>query len=178
MLTIYYNEVGEYDMRRFLISILAIVVFSTAGICFYIGTVGKQINSTIIFETSGGKKIDDYVGIKDTVVELPIPEREGYSFDGWYEAGVKVSNSYILTKDTKLIAKWNINTCKVNFNALNNKEIEPINVMEGSTIDFPEEPTMDHYKFIGWTLEDGTLVDKEYIVKKDVNLIAKWEEIK
>ena len=39
---------------------------------------------TVSFEVNGGEEVDKIKAKKGNVIELPLPEREGYEFAGWY----------------------------------------------------------------------------------------------
>ena len=60
------------------------------------------------FETNGGSQIENITG---TIIELPIPTKEGYLFYGWYEnedlSGDKIDSAYYYSKDNcTLYAKY------------------------------------------------------------------------
>ncbi|WP_145407642.1 InlB B-repeat-containing protein [Paenibacillus xylanexedens] len=65
----------------------------------------------VLFETNGGNVLDHLSVAHDTkLTELPIPTKEGYTFDGWYrdmELTIKwdITKDRV-TKDAKLYAKW------------------------------------------------------------------------
>lgn len=68
-------------------------------------------NANVKFDVDG--KTDVYDEIKDTssvsYTDLPIPEKEGYKFDGWYldeEMTQKVEGDIEITDDTTLYAKF------------------------------------------------------------------------
>lgn len=66
-------------------------------------------NLTITFDSNGGSKIDSF---KETVDKEPIPDKEGYTFVGWYEtkdySSEKVVFPYTTTKNVTLYAKWEV----------------------------------------------------------------------
>ena len=70
----------------------------------------------IIYETNGGEELSiSHVGIgisPDSYQDLPVPTREGYTFDGWYydkELTKKVdSNS---TRDVSPVPEYNKYKC-------------------------------------------------------------------
>lgn len=65
---------------------------------------------TITFETNGGTKIQSLRVDKNTKLEaLEIPEREGYTFDGWYtdkDLTAAYDFDAEITKSMTLYAKW------------------------------------------------------------------------
>lgn len=71
---------------------------------------------TIDFDSNGGSEVQEIVVTKnETYGELPIPEREGYVFKGWYnDADEKIDNDTIvdIDKNETIHAKWDITLTK------------------------------------------------------------------
>ncbi len=68
---------------------------------------------TVSFETLyGGPLVDveDYAG---ETIELATLEHEGYTFEGWFDGGTKVSSPYTITKTVTLTAKFFENIAKI-----------------------------------------------------------------
>jgi len=69
---------------------------------------------TIKYNTNGGIKLNDTnVPIGETLVSLPVPQKVGMIFDGWYtelNGGVKVTDGYTPTHDITLYARY-IDSC-------------------------------------------------------------------
>jgi uncharacterized repeat protein (TIGR02543 family) len=69
---------------------------------------------TVIFDANGGSVDINQKDIQtnSAIGTLPIPKRDGYLFAGWYTAaedGQLVSDSYIVSTDMVLYARWDIN---------------------------------------------------------------------
>ena len=64
----------------------------------------------ISFESNGGTKIDELsVPYNDKVFDLPVPFKEGYRFDGWYEERyflARWEDGSIARTNFTLFAKW------------------------------------------------------------------------
>ena len=109
--------------------------------------------------------------------KLPIPTREGYYFEGWFDAnGNKVES---VTDDCELEAKWTLLEEKV-FTVT--YDLAGGNWADGYTL--PEvikgnfkapNPVREGFKFLGWFNEKGQQVEA---VVEDAALTAKWEEVK
>lgn len=76
------------------------------------GPGGGGVSSyAITFETNGGAAIESvsYRGGREITADmLPVPEREGYTFEGWYldaELAEK-AESFVMKKDVTLYAAW------------------------------------------------------------------------
>lgn len=67
---------------------------------------------TVSFETNCDLEVKSITGKAYSKLELPVLEREGYTFDGWYaypELDTPFTYDYFPTFDTILYAKWTIN---------------------------------------------------------------------
>ena len=76
---------------------------------------GKIYSAAVYSNTKGSKTVTQ----GQEVGELPIPTREGYTFDGWYVDDNKIDSTtiYTMAKDVRLIAKWIPNTYTIRYNA-------------------------------------------------------------
>ena len=118
--------------------------------------------------------------------EMPIPTREGYTFNGWYTAesgGTQITSSTIVTSTSNqtLYAQWSINSYTITFYA-NGGSITTTSktVTYGSTYGDLPTPTYSGYIFNGWfTLSSGgTQVTSSSAVKITDNqtLYAQWTQ--
>ena len=76
----------------------------------------KKTDSTsyhINYELSGGSFTSEVITEFDTAIpELPIPVKEGYTFDGWYLNGTKIESlttDLFTNSNINLVAKWKEN---------------------------------------------------------------------
>ncbi|MDO4963115.1 MAG: InlB B-repeat-containing protein [bacterium] len=131
----------------------------------------------IIFDSKGGNTFDTIEKDYNTEVTLPIPEKKGYTFDGWYNGKTKLGEKINLTEDLSLVAKWKVNTYTIAYNA-NGGEGE----MTSESRTYGEEAkaltenlfTRVGYTFQGWsTTTDG---DVEYEDKATVNNLTEENE--
>ena len=132
---------------------------------------------TITFVSNGGNEIEPIEIIYNNPAEtLPIPEKEGYFFAGWYEDETLTKQFVegdIVTKDLVLYASWLIK-CTVHFDTNGGSSIEDIIVGKGNTISTPVTPTKAGYIFDGWTL-NGNDFDFSTPIEEDITLVAKWK---
>lgn len=114
-------------------------------------------------------------------VNLPIPEKEGYTFTGWYydEACTQKYNGEVITEDTELYAGFEINIYTVRYEA-GLFSLDPNtaglldrtdSVEHGSVADYV--PVYEYAEFIGWYYEDGTAYAATPITC-DTTLYGQW----
>lgn len=84
----------------------------------YVGSLDSG-NVAIYYDLSGGTwtsnaPTDKYgdlyesIVVKDSIVTLPIPVKDGYTFLGWYEIGQKVESEFT-ARNCLLVARWEKN---------------------------------------------------------------------
>lgn len=140
-----------------------------------------------------GKTSDDFVTVDFKYGEgevIPVPERNGYSFDGWYEnnlfTGEKVTNFSKTLVSPEYYAKWTELqiTKKIEYilyggtNASGNKEYY---IVGEDT--YLEEPTKEGFKFDGWYLSDVFIYEDQITnisknFNTDIVLYAKFIPLK
>ena len=89
---------------------------------------------------------------------LDDAEREGYTFEGWFdhpemtgEPLTKIPDG--LMEDITLYAKWTINQYTIIFDSKGGSEVAPITQDYASTVSAPIAPTREGYTFAGWDSE-------------------------
>ena len=60
----------------------------------------------ITFDVNGGKEIDPMEVDYKSIVDLPVNEKEGYLFLGWYNADQRVTKNTVYVEDITLKAEW------------------------------------------------------------------------
>lgn len=142
---------------------------------------------TVYFDANGGTSnpSEKTVTYEKTYGDLPEPQREGYTFLGWYssaESGTKVDKSTRVTKtaDHTLYAHWGKNVT-VTFDAnggetpTNSQTV--VNTKAYGTLPLPYK---SGWSFVGWytSTEDGSLITEKTIVSSDEphTLYAHWKQ--
>ena len=115
----------------------------------------------LIFDERGGTLVDDIAAEQGTRVTLPITEKDGYMFAGWYtEQGEEYTSTAMPSVSTKLVAKYR----KVE------KEIIVIaNESTVITVDDTTKPTAD----IGFYKIDLTSIHQQGVKKIHVRTTYK-----
>lgn len=143
-------------------------------------------NYNINYVLNGGVNNTDnpatYTYLTDTII-LKDPSKIGYTFNGWTTDTITspaknleiAKGSY---NDKTFIANFTANSYNVTFNVNggNNLEISNYIYVYDTYYNLPV-PTRTGYKFVGWY--DGTInvIDGNWKLTKDVELVAKWEII-
>ena len=139
----------------------------------------------ITFETDGGFGVPEYYEVYHNGIygDLPIPERDGYTFVGWFSAsGEQVFNDTVILENNShtLYAGWNPKMYMVTLDA-NGGVVLPssIEVVYGGCYSSLPVPEKDGYTFSGWFVDDGKQVFNESSVYTFAphTLYANWTEI-
>ena len=139
----------------------------------------EAITSEITFDANGGK-LSSYLSAKYTYgkqYDLPIPTKEGYEFDGWYNGDILIQNSgvWALTQNLELVAQWN-KIYTISFNSNGGSEIPNMIGVSGKTINPPMDPIKIDYVFGGWYIDKELTQEFEFTTmpNKNITLYAKW----
>lgn len=160
----------------------------TGNTTFYARWNVNQYALTIHYtDTDSTSKPYDY----GTTIKLDIPQRDGYTFDGWIvqteddkiEAPTLNLNQNLQYEFTMpasnvtLTAKWLKDAYTVTFNGMEHElDIVRINVKRNTPVDKPADPVDDGYTFHGWYTDKDctTAFDFNIPITADTTLYAKW----
>ena len=137
-----------------------------------VNAVWTPVTVKLNYDAAGGNLTNTSKNITygGTYGDLESPERDGYTFTGWYTAA---NGGTQITKDTKvevtsdqtIYAHWTANSYAVTFNA------------DGGTVT-ANTPTRSGYTFAGWwtAVDSGEQINAESVVKtaSDHVLYAHW----
>ncbi len=157
----------KYIIKIFLIFFIIITIFYLTN-CF----LEKY---TITFDAQGGNNVEDINSRPNSTIELPIPTKEGYTFLGWYLNNTLYEETIMPSENITLVAKWELITCRITFDAQGGNNVEDINSRPNSTIELPI-PTKEGYTFLSWYL-NNTLYEETTMPSENITLVAKWEAI-
>ena len=131
---------------------------------------------------------DKQYGEQQTVVdggtaeEPGAPEKEGFTFLGWFlddENDDVFDFETEITEDIILTAKWGeisvIRTVTFNYNDEGETENVVEEVAAGETVAEPEEPVRNGYEFMGWFL-DNVKFNFETPITGNITLTAIWKK--
>ncbi len=160
-------------MKKRLLGLLSIIMVALTLIA-----CGKSY--TVTFDVDGGTPAVEAQTIKkDGLVTKPSdPSKEGYTFEFW---ALKDSNSEYnfstkVTKGLELVAKWEINSYLVTFNARGGSATPDDQTVEyKGKATLPTEPTLAGNQFLGWfVVGKDEAYDFNSEVKGNLSLEARW----
>lgn len=135
--------------------------------------------------------------VKYTTATVTATPDTGYTFDGWYEAGIKVSSAqnytFQITSDRYLSAKFvqivyspgggggsgSPSKYNIRFETNGGNNIKTVSVKKNAAVDALPTPVREGYKFEGW-YTDSKLTnkfDESTAITKTYTLYAKWTKI-
>ena len=121
---------------------------------------GKQF--TINFSSTGGSPVSSIVrNMNDTIGELPVPTRTGYTFAGWFTSttgGSQVTSSTRVTSNMNLYARWNPIKFSIAFNSNGGTgTMANQTVTYGVSQNFTNNKfTKPNYEFVGWNTKSDS----------------------
>lgn len=139
----------------------------------------------VSFHPNGGTIIEPISVEYQAKVGTPdAPTKEGYTFDGWYADAAfytawNFDTDIMPAENMTMYAKWTINDYNVTFNSTGGTAVDPIaDVLFGSKISAPSEPTRTGYTFAGWfcgeNLANEWDFDTDTMPSSNLVLSAKW----
>ena len=113
---------------------------------------------TVSFDSNGGSKVTSQALKEDEVAKKPAnPTRNGYKFIEWQLDGKAYAFGSKVTKDIKLVAKWEkVITYTVTFNSNGGSNVSSKTVEKDKTVSKPGNPTKSGYKFVEWQIDGKT----------------------
>lgn len=154
---------------------------------FYARWTAEQ-RMTVTFDAVGGMVSPASLTLTrdSSVGELPIPTRNGYTFNGWFTAssgGTPVSSDTVVSVDVTFYAQWTevVETAKstVIFYPYDGNDATILEVDRGKPLGELPTPTKTGYVFDGWFTEaaGGIQVMPSTIVAENLVCHAHWTDM-
>ena len=131
---------------------------------------------TLTFDAQGGSSVSPIRQYGGLAITLPRPEREGYTFGGWYQdaacsEGQEFTAGTMPVQNMTLYAKWTAKQYTITFvTGEGGSETAPIRGDYGTAVTKPADPTRPGYTFIGW---DRTIPST--MPAGDLTITARWQ---
>ena len=144
-----------------------------------------KVRYTLTFNPNGGavdpkSYTEDYMTMRG---DFPYPQREGYTFQGWYDnadGGNRIT-SYTFTANKTIYAHWKINQYTITYDAnggtINNQSQISETYNYGTAIyTTGKVPFKENWKFLGWyDNPSGGNKITQFVLKTNTTLYAHWE---
>ena len=121
---------------------------------------------TITLDADGGTLSETTISVEyGTNLTLPVPEKTGYTFAGWYynNSLILTDYTYLIEDNPTFIARWSVDTYSITYNLsggiFSESETVPMTYEFGQEVILPT-PQKTGYNFDGWKDEDGNAVTK------------------
>lgn len=133
----------------------------------------------ISFNSNGGSSVPSIVQNYNTSISEPLPSKQGYSFEGWFNKPT-FTNRFVFSTmplgNISLIAKWGINGYTINFNSNGGTGVNSITQDYNTNVSAPTSPTKNGYLFNGWLLNESPYVFNT-MPSNNITLNATWIEL-
>ncbi len=181
------------DNKAIKIVILIVIVIASMILGWLFASLMDNTCDVTFSVGNGLKDIVVTVEKDNGVVKPADPEKEGYTFEGWYYNGVKFDFSTPITKDTVITAIWSENstpvipepelpnepeivTYTVNFDSNGGSAVATQTIEQDKHAKEPTKPTRSGYTFAGWYLGDAKF-DFATKITANTTLTAKWTKV-
>jgi len=159
---------------------LAALLTQNGVLVLYAKWIEETNTVTITFEESGGSAVLDITQDFNTAVTAPNnPNKEGYTFGGWY-SDAALTTAYTFTvmpaQNITLYAKWTIIQYTITFEENGGSAVLDITQDFNTAVTAPNNPTKEGYTFGGWysDVELTTAYTFTVMPAQNITLYAKW----
>lgn len=152
----------EFDLKTAIIQDLTLVA------------VFKINSYTVTFKNDTEVKTvsTDY----NTTIEEPVkPNKEGYTFEGWYNGIIRFDFTTPITSNLTLTAKYSLNTYIVTFQHEDGSIIDQKEVKYKQMVAI-NNPVKEGYTFIGW-YNGSVKFELSTLITENLILTAKFEQV-
>jgi len=113
------------------------------------------------------------------LIDLMVPIRPGYRFDGWATTPVQTINlktTHTFGANAFFFARWSFLPYTITFETNGGTSIAPVNTDLNQGFTLPNPPTKPHYQFAGWFLDEALTqpLNLESFPHVTLTLFAKW----
>jgi uncharacterized repeat protein (TIGR02543 family) len=149
--------------------------------CFFVLSGCQNQAIVIHFESNGGSVIDDMSSDDVDTKDLPIPQKEGFIFVGWFldEAlEMPLGKTTVFNQSLTLYAKYTPMTYTLIFDSNGGTQVDPVSrTSVQSSISQPADPTKEGFIFSGWYRDSALTIPYAFDVpiNQDATLYAKWD---
>lgn len=159
------------------ITIYALSVTLVIKVTYTLGLHDK----VIISKSIDGVTTEEIVDYGFEVENLETPQKDGYTFKGWYIGNELFDSSSKLTEDTAITAKYEIINYDISYSLDGGSESSNPTEYNIETNTFTlKKPTKTGYSFLGWTGSNGNIPQTTVTIEKGTtgnkSYVAHWSE--
>jgi uncharacterized repeat protein (TIGR02543 family) len=139
-------------------------------------TTANVMEQQVNYYTNGGTSISSaMIEIETLIIEPNKPDRNGYSFGGWYtDSALQNAFNFLTTpmptSELNLYAKWNTTSYSISYDYDGGSGTNPTSYTINESIIF-NAPTKEGYQFLGWTPLTGISAGST----GNVSVLANWK---
>ena len=134
---------------------------------------------SITFNSNGGNDIQTTNIKTGEILNLPIPQRDLYTFDGWYFNDTKVTDATAFNYATnlELVAEWHRTQYEISFDTAGGDALSSLKVDSFSQITELPTPTKNEFEFLGWYANETKIELPFDFTEGNLILTAHWRGI-
>ena len=141
----------------------------------------EQTKFTVIFVCDDYIEEEIKVQKGEYVAPIEEPNKEDYTFIGWYNGETKFDFNTPIDQDYTLTAKFQKSSFQVDF-VVDENVLQTVKVNLNGTVDKITNPKKDGYTFIGWYVDDiefdfNTPIDQDYTLTAKFKITVTSVEI-
>lgn len=161
---------------KYSLGVLMLICFVSGCLYFYLMKDGFLVT----FNSNGGSIVAPVKTGMDKKLEEPDePEKEGYTFDGWYLGDEKFNFEQTVLEDITLVAHWEEEQevfYTLAFDSLGGSPVLSEQVAKGTVLEVIPQTSRDGYQFIGWYYHNQEF-DFKRPIEQNMVLVAKYQKI-
>jgi uncharacterized repeat protein (TIGR02543 family) len=173
-------------MKKIVILLFALLAFWVISGCSNDGGE-REPEFKLVFNATGGEVTPDTLhGNHGESIRLPLPERDGFRFDGWFSAvsgGTsfgRAGDSHTFDASRVMFAQW-AQMHRITFNSHGGTNFSPVTAAHDNTITLPY-PIREGRSFVGWfsAAIDGNRLGgggDRHTVTETATMHARWSSI-
>lgn len=149
----------------------------------FLAACTESVNVTINFDSNGGSIVSAITtNVSSSITIPPDPEKEGYSFGGWYWDNETFNDPFTansllngpVSSSITVYAEWSAINYSVTFNpGLGTIDTTQLNITYGEYVNLPN-PVISEYIFLGWYFEDTLIESGTWNVAGNITLFARY----
>ena len=143
----------------------------------------EENSSSLVFNSNGGTAVTTQnLKYWSNTTEPADPQKEGFTFGGWYTDNSTFNNKFTFGNPVKLggtvYAKWTENTGVMSFNTNGGSAVASQTLKYWANPTEPADPTKEGFTFTGWYISQTSTTKFDFTkpIKTGKTAFAKWTE--